>query len=103
MKLLLFPSTLHAQCRLSCISGILKIHLGPSLSCILLSFPANYFFIIIFLFGVSVAGIWGLVALHLADDLILPFNYLSYASELQVEIFYLCDSVSLRMWKLIWS
>ncbi|KAK6152226.1 hypothetical protein DH2020_014861 [Rehmannia glutinosa] len=32
---------------------------------------------------VAVAGIWGLVALHLADDSILPFNYLSYATELQ--------------------
>ncbi|GFP89898.1 probable glutamate carboxypeptidase 2, partial [Phtheirospermum japonicum] len=32
---------------------------------------------------VAVAGIWGLVALHLADDPILPFNYLSYANELQ--------------------
>lgn len=34
--------------------------------------------------GDSVAEIWGLLALHLADDRILPFNYLSYASELQV-------------------
>lgn len=32
---------------------------------------------------VTVAGIWGLVTLHLADDRILPFNYLSYATELQ--------------------
>ncbi|KAL3613131.1 hypothetical protein CASFOL_043024 [Castilleja foliolosa] len=32
---------------------------------------------------VAVAGIWGLIALHLADDLILPFNYLSYANALQ--------------------
>ncbi|KAK4432646.1 putative glutamate carboxypeptidase AMP1 [Sesamum alatum] len=32
---------------------------------------------------VTVAGIWGLIALHLADDPILPFNYLSYATELQ--------------------
>ncbi|KAL0344883.1 UNVERIFIED_CONTAM: putative glutamate carboxypeptidase AMP1 [Sesamum radiatum] len=31
---------------------------------------------------VTVAGIWGLIALHLADDPILPFNY-SYATELQ--------------------
>ncbi|KAG8373996.1 hypothetical protein BUALT_Bualt11G0085000 [Buddleja alternifolia] len=31
---------------------------------------------------VAVAGIWGLVALHLADDPILPFNYLSYATQL---------------------
>lgn len=39
------------------------------------------------LFSTSVTGIWGLVALRLADDLILPFNYLSYATELQVEYF----------------
>ncbi|XP_042000026.1 probable glutamate carboxypeptidase AMP1 isoform X2 [Salvia splendens] len=32
---------------------------------------------------VTVTGIWGLVALRLADDPILPFNYLSYAAELQ--------------------
>ncbi|XP_035545307.1 probable glutamate carboxypeptidase AMP1 isoform X2 [Juglans regia] len=32
---------------------------------------------------VAVAGIWGIVALHLADDSILPFNYLSYAEQLQ--------------------
>lgn len=32
---------------------------------------------------VTAAGIWGLVALRLADDPILPFNYLSYATELQ--------------------
>ncbi|XP_042017315.1 probable glutamate carboxypeptidase AMP1 isoform X2 [Salvia splendens] len=32
---------------------------------------------------VTVAGIWGLVALRLADDPILPFNYISYATELQ--------------------
>ncbi|KAK4343406.1 hypothetical protein RND71_036500 [Anisodus tanguticus] len=31
----------------------------------------------------QVASIWGLVALRLADDEVLPFNYLSYASELQ--------------------
>ncbi|XP_050216841.1 probable glutamate carboxypeptidase LAMP1 [Mercurialis annua] len=31
----------------------------------------------------AVASIWGLVALQLADEEILPFNYLSYASELQ--------------------
>lgn len=33
---------------------------------------------------VAVAGIWGLLALHLADDSIIPFNYLSYAHQLQV-------------------
>lgn len=32
---------------------------------------------------VAVSGIWGLLALHLADDSILPFNYLSYAEQLQ--------------------
>ncbi|WCJ34125.1 Glutamate carboxypeptidase 2 [Euphorbia peplus] len=31
----------------------------------------------------AVAGVWGLVALHLADDSILPFNYLSYAEQLE--------------------
>ena len=30
------------------------------------------------------ASIWGLVALRLADDEILPFDYVSYASELKV-------------------
>ncbi|XP_020239789.1 probable glutamate carboxypeptidase PLA3 [Cajanus cajan] len=33
---------------------------------------------------VAVTGIWGLLALRLADDSILPFNYLSYADQLQV-------------------
>ncbi|KAF8006875.1 hypothetical protein BT93_K1010 [Corymbia citriodora subsp. variegata] len=32
---------------------------------------------------VAAAGLWGLLALRLADDLILPFNYLSYANQLQ--------------------
>ncbi|XP_044507787.1 probable glutamate carboxypeptidase AMP1 isoform X2 [Mangifera indica] len=32
---------------------------------------------------VAVAGVWGLLALRLADDAILPFNYLSYANQLQ--------------------
>lgn len=32
---------------------------------------------------VTVSGIWGLVALRLSDDPILPFNYISYALELQ--------------------
>ncbi|KAL4576837.1 hypothetical protein LXL04_012937 [Taraxacum kok-saghyz] len=31
----------------------------------------------------AVAGVWGLLGLHLADDPILPFNYLSYAAQLQ--------------------
>ncbi|PHU13268.1 hypothetical protein BC332_20198 [Capsicum chinense] len=34
----------------------------------------------------AVASIWGLVALRLADDEVLPFNYLSYAIELQVSL-----------------
>ncbi|KAK7392743.1 hypothetical protein VNO78_21190 [Psophocarpus tetragonolobus] len=33
---------------------------------------------------VAVSGIWGLLALHLADDSTIPFNYLSYANQLQV-------------------
>ncbi|GKB57238.1 probable glutamate carboxypeptidase AMP1 [Tanacetum coccineum] len=32
---------------------------------------------------VAVAGVWGLLGIHLADDPILPFNYLSYAAQLQ--------------------
>ncbi|KAI3892430.1 hypothetical protein MKX03_012648 [Papaver bracteatum] len=32
---------------------------------------------------VAAASIWGLVALRLADDEFLPFNYLTYANELQ--------------------
>ncbi|KAH9623728.1 hypothetical protein KSS87_012876, partial [Heliosperma pusillum] len=32
---------------------------------------------------VAVAGLWGLLALRLADDPILPFNYCSYAVQLQ--------------------
>ncbi|XP_065855361.1 probable glutamate carboxypeptidase AMP1 isoform X2 [Euphorbia lathyris] len=31
----------------------------------------------------AVAGVWGLVALHLADDSILSFDYLSYAEQLK--------------------
>lgn len=31
---------------------------------------------------IAVTGMWGLLALHLADDPVLPFNYLSYATEL---------------------
>ncbi|KAI4348836.1 hypothetical protein L6164_009508 [Bauhinia variegata] len=33
---------------------------------------------------VAVAGVWGLLALRLADDSVLPFNYLPYADQLQV-------------------
>ncbi|KAJ7971372.1 Peptidase M28 family protein [Quillaja saponaria] len=32
---------------------------------------------------VAVAGVWGLLALHLADDPIIPFNYHSYVDQLQ--------------------
>ncbi|KAL8210494.1 hypothetical protein R6Q57_004931 [Mikania cordata] len=32
---------------------------------------------------VAVADVWGLLALHLTDDPILPFNHLSYVSQLQ--------------------
>jgi len=32
---------------------------------------------------VAMAGIWGLIALKLADEYILPFNYENYADELQ--------------------
>ncbi|KAL5741977.1 hypothetical protein ACOSP7_028709 [Xanthoceras sorbifolium] len=32
---------------------------------------------------VAVAAVWGLLVLHLADDSILPFNYLSYADQLK--------------------
>ncbi|KAL6614546.1 hypothetical protein ACP70R_036816 [Stipagrostis hirtigluma subsp. patula] len=32
---------------------------------------------------VAVASVWGLIALRLADDEIIPFNYVSYASELE--------------------
>ncbi|XP_071910822.1 probable glutamate carboxypeptidase AMP1 isoform X3 [Coffea arabica] len=32
---------------------------------------------------VAVSGVWGLLALRLADDPILPFNYLSYVAQLQ--------------------
>ncbi|GFZ09288.1 peptidase M28 family protein [Actinidia rufa] len=35
------------------------------------------------MFFSAIAGVWGLVALQLADDPILPLNYLSYAAQLQ--------------------
>ncbi|KAK2988847.1 hypothetical protein RJ640_020211, partial [Escallonia rubra] len=31
---------------------------------------------------VAVTEVWGLLALHLADDPVLPFNYLSYSAQL---------------------
>lgn len=43
---------------------------------------------------VAVASIWGLVALRLADDEVLPFNYLSYAYELQKSAEYLEGEIS---------
>ncbi|MBA0846577.1 hypothetical protein Goshw_004089 [Gossypium schwendimanii] len=36
------------------------------------------------LFDMLVAGVWGLLGLHLADDPVLPLDYLSYAKQLQV-------------------
>lgn len=32
----------------------------------------------------AVTSIWGLLALRLADEAVLPFDYLAYAKELQV-------------------
>ncbi|KAJ0031471.1 hypothetical protein Pint_13292 [Pistacia integerrima] len=43
---------------------------------------------------VAAASVWGLVALRLADQEFLPFNYLSYASELQKSAKDLKDKVS---------
>ncbi|WOL11093.1 putative glutamate carboxypeptidase 2 isoform X1 [Canna indica] len=43
---------------------------------------------------VAVASIWGLVALRLADDEFLPFDYISYASELQQNTKILEDGMS---------
>ncbi|XP_058206684.1 probable glutamate carboxypeptidase LAMP1 [Rhododendron vialii] len=43
---------------------------------------------------VAVASMWGLVALRLADEEFLPFNYLSYAHELQRSAEELNDQVS---------
>ncbi|KAJ0089860.1 hypothetical protein Patl1_13362 [Pistacia atlantica] len=43
---------------------------------------------------VAVASVWGLVALRLADEEFLPFNYLSYACELQKSAKDLEDEVS---------
>jgi len=36
-----------------------------------------------------VASVWGLIALKLADDEIIPFNYVSYASELEVPLIHI--------------
>ncbi|KAI9191797.1 hypothetical protein LWI28_013580 [Acer negundo] len=43
---------------------------------------------------VAAASVWGLLALRLADDEFLPFNYLSYAYELQKSAKELEDEVS---------
>ncbi|CAN6465097.1 unnamed protein product [Victoria cruziana] len=37
----------------------------------------------LFLRHVAVSGIWGLLALRLSDDPVLPFDYVSYASQLE--------------------
>ncbi|PON44925.1 Peptidase [Parasponia andersonii] len=42
---------------------------------------------------VAVAGVWGLLALHLADESIIPFNYLSYAEQLKVHTEVLSNSL----------
>ncbi|TKY44556.1 glutamate carboxypeptidase 2 [Spatholobus suberectus] len=43
---------------------------------------------------VAAASVWGLVALWLADEEILPFDYLSYAKELQLSVEKLEDEIS---------
>lgn len=45
--------------------------------------------VLFFSFVTLVADVWGLLGLHLADDPILPFNYLSYAAQLQVCLIFL--------------
>ncbi|XP_050229085.1 probable glutamate carboxypeptidase AMP1 [Mercurialis annua] len=40
---------------------------------------------------VAVVAVWGLIAIHLADDSILPFDYLSYAAQLQEHNFILSN------------
>ena len=37
---------------------------------------------------VAMASVLGLVALRLADEEVLPFNYVSYATELMVTFFF---------------
>ena len=34
----------------------------------------------------AAASIWGMMALRLANDEIIPFNYMSYAIELEVSL-----------------
>jgi len=36
------------------------------------------------IFHLAAASIWGMMALRLANEEILPFNYMSYAIELEV-------------------
>ncbi|RDX90937.1 putative glutamate carboxypeptidase LAMP1, partial [Mucuna pruriens] len=43
---------------------------------------------------VAAASVWGLVALWLADEEFLPFDYLSYAKELQLSVENLEDEIS---------
>ncbi|KAK7379965.1 hypothetical protein VNO78_32250 [Psophocarpus tetragonolobus] len=43
---------------------------------------------------VAAASVWGLVALWLADEELLPFDYLSYAKELQLSVENLKDEIS---------
>ncbi|KAJ4958603.1 hypothetical protein NE237_025714 [Protea cynaroides] len=50
---------------------------------------------------VAVASIWGLVALGLADEEFLPFNYLSYAQELQESAKEFEDKVSSKVISLV--
>ena len=52
-----------------------------------------------------VASVWGLIALKLAGDEIIPFNYVSYASELEVPLIHIwctqfasCLLVYLCLW-----
>lgn len=47
---------------------------------------------------IPVASVWGLVALWLADEEFLPFDYVSYAKELQVYIHH-SNFVSLSIMK----
>jgi hypothetical protein len=45
----------------------------------------------------AAASIWGLVGLRLADDEILPFDYVSYASELKVFLHYISFFYPVRL------
>nr|XP_016451838.1 PREDICTED: probable glutamate carboxypeptidase 2 isoform X1 [Nicotiana tabacum] len=50
---------------------------------------------------VAVASVWGLLALRLADDEVLPFNYLTYAYELQKSAEQLEAEISVNGIKLV--